>query len=209
MISKKIPTVLFLFSLVISSSHLKAQNLELMNASLQLLNSVNSSCNCDCTETLNINSPFFEGQLILKDETVYNGKISINQPYQNKLITILNLDNNYVPIDNDLIKDVIFRRTENENETETKFTNLNSDDRLYRLIFQNESLVRVYDSSNELLDNSLAGRIIIEENNIITDTWNFWSSSPKKDVINYLNNRDNTNYKRRDFESLNDLFAKL
>jgi len=209
MISKKIPTVLCLFILVISSSHLKAQNLELMNASLQLLNSVNNSCNCDCSEMLNINSTYFEGQLILKDETVYNGKISINQPYQNKLITILNIDNTYLPIDNGLIKDVIFRRTENENETETKFTNLNSDDRLYRLIFQNESLVRVYDSSNALLDNSLVGRIIIEENNTVTDTWNFWSSGPKKDVINYLNNRDNANYKRRDFESLNDLFVKL
>ncbi|WP_178985112.1 hypothetical protein [Winogradskyella helgolandensis] len=156
-----------------------------------------------------MNQPFYEGKIILKDSTVYIGKINVNQPFENKMITILNIDNNYTPIDNALIKEVHLEHTENKNLTETKFINLNSDERLYRLIYQNESLVTVYDSSNKLLDDLLVGRIIIKENNTLIDTWNFWSSGPKKDLINYINERDFTNFKQRNFKSLNDLFAKL
>ncbi|MBU2927073.1 hypothetical protein [Winogradskyella psychrotolerans] len=156
-----------------------------------------------------MNQPFYEGKIILKDSTVYTGKIAVNQPFENKMITILNIDKNYAPIDNALIKEVHLEHTENKNLTETKFINLNSDERLYRLIYQNESLVTVYDSSNKLLDDLLVGRIIIKENNTLTDTWSFWSSGPKKDLINYINERDFTNFKRRNFKSLNDIFAKL
>ncbi|WP_179319747.1 hypothetical protein [Winogradskyella helgolandensis] len=207
MILKKIYLLLALLLFTSFYFSLKAQNSDLINASLSLLNSVNNGC--DCCNTLNMNQPFYEGKIILKDNTVYTGKISVNQPFENKMITILNIDNNYTPIDNALIKEVHLEHTENKNLTETKFINLNSDERLYRLIYLNESLVTVYDSSNKLFDDLLVGRIIIKENNTLTDTWNFWSSGPKKDLINYINERDFTNFKQRDFESLNDLFAKL
>ncbi len=207
MILKKIYLLLALLLFTSFYFSLKAQNSDLISASLTLLNSVNNDC--DCCHTLNMNQPFYEGKIILKDSTVYIGKINVNQPFENKMITILNIDNNYTPIDNALIKEVHLEHTENKNLTETKFINLNSDERLYRLIYQNESLVTVYDSSNKLLDDLLVGRIIIKENNTLIDTWNFWSSGPKKDLINYINERDFTNFKQRNFKSLNDLFAKL
>ena len=55
----------------------------------------------------------------------------------------------------------------------------------------------------------LVGRVFIKENNILTDTFNFWSSGEKKDIINYINERDETKYKRGDFKSLDELFSKL
>lgn len=209
MISKKLHSLLILFLLVISSPNLKAQNLELINTSLQLLNSVNSNCNCDCIHTLDINHPFFEGKITLKDSTVLVGKISVNQYYQNRLITIFNNNDQYEPIDNEIIKDVNLRHDENQITKETKFQNISEDNRLYRLVHQKDSNISVYDSSDIPQENSLVGKVYVKENNSITDTWNFWTSGPKKDLINYLNDRDGTNYKRRDFKALDDLFAML
>ncbi|WP_418636708.1 hypothetical protein [Winogradskyella sp.] len=209
MISKKLHSLLILFLLVISSPNLKAQNLELINTSLQLLNSVNSNCNCDCIHTLDINHPFFEGKITLKDSTVLVGKISVNQYYQNRLITIFNNNDQYEPIDNEIIKDVNLRHDENQITKETKFQNISEDNRLYRLVHQKDSSISVYDSSDNPQENSLVGKVYVKENNSITDTWNFWTSGPKKDLINYLNDRDGTNYKRRDFKALDDLFAML
>ncbi|WP_225035810.1 hypothetical protein [Winogradskyella sp. SM1960] len=201
----KLSLISILFALISNSIYSQNKALELANA--LLISNLNSDCNCH--NTINTNQPFFEGKVILKDSSVYKGNISINQPFENKMFTILKIDNTYNPLENDLIKEVHLTHTEEETPKETKYINLNSDERLYRLIYKNDDLVSAYDASNEPFDKSLIGRIFIKENKTLTDTWNFWSSGPKKDVINYINDRDDTNYKRRDFESLNDLFAKL
>ncbi|WP_412561125.1 hypothetical protein [Winogradskyella sp. MIT101101] len=207
MISKNLPAFLLLFLIVIYSPSLKAQDLDLINANLLLINS--QSSDCDCCNTLDINKPFYEGEIVLKDSTVLIGKISVNQPFKNKLITIFKSDDDYEPIDNGTIKEVNLSYTQNKITKEIKFLNVNEDERLYRLVFQKGNNISVYDSSDKLKDNSLVGRVLVKENNVLTDTWNFWSSGSKKDLINYLNKRDGTDYKRRDFKSLDDLFAKL
>lgn len=209
MISKKLHTCLFFLLLVISTLSSKAQNFELINASLQLLNSANNSCSCDCIANLNTNVPFYEGKITLKDRTVLTGEISVNQQFQNTLITLFKSDDQYEAIANATIKDVSIFNSDTILTDVTKFVNINDDDRLYRLVYDNADETRVYDSSSKLTDTDLVGRIFIIKHNTLIDTWNFWSSGPKKDLINYLNDRDDTTYKRRDFESLTDLFAKL
>lgn len=206
MISKLLPKIVYtsVLFLLISSLHSQNKALGFINANALLLNSLNNDC--DCCNTLNINTPFFEGKIILKDSTILMGKISANQLYRNKLITILNVDDDYQAIDNKTIKEVVLISPEHK---ETKFFNLNNDERLYRLVYQKHTILSVYDASNKLQDNSLIGRILVKENNILTDTWNFWSSGSKKDLINYRNDRDNTNFKRRDCKSLDEIFAAL
>ncbi|NRR92587.1 hypothetical protein HSX10_13520 [Winogradskyella undariae] len=209
MISKKIHSFLLIFLLIVYSHNIKAQNLELINASLQLLNSINNSSNCECSQTLNIDRPLYDGKIILKDSTILTGRISVNHHFDNKMITVLNENYAYKLIDNEMIKEVEIINHENEITVETKFINLNKDEKLYRLVYQKNSKISIYDSSDSPQNNSLVGKVFVKENNIITDTWNFWTSGPKKDLINYLNDREGTNYKIRDFKSLNDLFVKL
>jgi hypothetical protein len=206
MLSKLLPKIAYIsvLFLLISSLHSQNKTLDLVNDNALLLTSLNNGC--DCCNTLNINTPFFEGKIILKDSTILIGKISINQLYQNNLIAILNVDNDYRAIDNKTIKEVVLLSPEHK---ETKFFNLNIDERLYRLVYQKHTIVSVYDASNKLQDNSLIGRLLVKENNMLTDTWNFWSSGPKNDLINYMNDRDNTNFKRRNFKSLDQIFAAL
>jgi hypothetical protein len=202
-LKKSHPFLVLLLSLLFITTS-KAQDFDALNASLLLLNISNN--NCDCGNNLNTNRPFYDGKIILNNSTILEGKISVNQSFKSKMITIFNSADNYEPIDNKLIKEVVLLSTENK---VTKFFNLNNDERLYRLVHQKDTLVSVYDSSNKLQDNSLIGRILIIENNTLTDTWNFWSSGPKKDLINYLNDRDDTTFKRRDFKCLDELFAKF
>lgn len=209
MILKKLHTVLFLFIFAIFSFNLKAQDLDLINTNILLINSLDNSCDCDCSNTLDISKPFYNGNIILNDDTVLNGQVSINHLFNNNRITIYYNDNTYEPIDNDLIKEVNISHQKNEIISETTFFNLNNDGKLYRLVYQKDSEISVYDSSTNPEENSLIGRVYVKENDTIIDTWNFWSSGSKKDLINYLNDRDGTNYKRRDFKSLDDLFSML
>jgi hypothetical protein len=108
------------------------------------MNSINSSS--DCNSYLNINQTFYEGKVILKDSSTLKGKISVNQLFENKLITILNTDNEYQPINNQKIKEVVLFH---EDGKISKFLNLNKDERLYRLVFKKNNKVSLYDSSDE------------------------------------------------------------
>jgi hypothetical protein len=194
-----------LFSIVTCICYSQNKSLELIN-SLSLLSNNLDSDTCDY---VNLNKPSFDGQIVLKDSTILIGELILNQTYKNKLITILNTDNDPKLIDNNTIKEVILLNSNNSKEPTTKFFKINDDNKLYRLVYTNKNQLYVYDSSNKPFDNSLEGRVFIEENNILTDTWNFWSPGAKKDIINYLNKRDGTNYKRREFKSLDALFSKL
>lgn len=201
-------TKLFFIGFLLSfmfTMHSQNKNLELINASLLLLNSVNSDC--DCNNCLAINQPFYKGKIILKDSTILIGEIRVNQPFDNKLVSIFYTNEEYSVIANKKIKEIIF--TAPDVSKETKFISIIDDDVLYRQIYKKDSSLSVYDSSSKPFHDKLVGKVYIEENSTLIDTWNFWSSSSKKDVINYLNERDATNYKNRDFKSLDQLFAKL
>ena len=129
---------------LMSNTYSQNKNSELLNTYTFLMNSINSSS--DCNSYLNINQTFYEGKVILKDSSTLKGKISVNQLFENKLITILNTDNEYQPINNQKIKEVVLFH---EDGKISKFLNLNKDERLYRLVFKKNNKVSLYDSSDE------------------------------------------------------------
>lgn len=191
----------------LSFNSFSQDKLQLINNLLILSNNLNESC---CGSYFNTNQPFFDGVIILQDDTTLKGRLSLNQPFKNKYVSILEKDGVFQLIDNINIKEVTFFENENNETLETKFTIILDDEKLYRTVFDNGTNIVVYDSFSEPFNGKkLEGKVLVKDEDELTDTWNFWTSGPKKDIINYLNQRDGTTYKRRDFKTLEDLFAKL
>ncbi|WP_418509349.1 hypothetical protein [Corallibacter sp.] len=150
---------------------------------------------------------FFKGEIHLKNGDVLTGDISLNNLCEHGYSAILSQNNNQRIISNKDIKNAVLYT--DDNHAKTVFTVINDDDILYREVFNNHDNVVVYDSSVYPYENKLAETVFVKENNTLTNTFDFWTSGPKKDLINYINNRDGVNYKRRDFKSLDAVFAKL
>jgi hypothetical protein len=153
---------------------------------------------------------FYEGKINLKDNNSIDGSISINNKRYGKYLTIVRTKDSCIFIPNTKINSVILYENNKNTTVETKFEALNNDNKLYRQVFHNDKKnITIYDSSKKPYRNRLGYGVYVKENGLTTYTYNFWSSGPKKDLINYLNKRDKTKYKRRDFKSIDDLFQKI
>lgn len=158
----------------------------------------------------NDSTHFYNGTLTLNNTKTINGKFSINH-YKNETYSVIYKEEDkyrYIPTDS--IKSVtLFEKEKNDITNKTLFIKIKGDSKLYRMISDEAYQVKLFDSATKPFDGLLIGDVFVEENDSITNTYNFWSSGPKQDVINYINKRSNAKYKRRDFKTINDLVLKL
>ncbi|WP_299225793.1 hypothetical protein [uncultured Psychroserpens sp.] len=154
----------------------------------------------------NDNISFFDGTIKLNNNDVLNGRVSINHIKDQKLSVILKSEHKTKYIPNQDIKEVILN---NKDGVKTKFITLTNDNKLYREIFSNTNNVTVYDTSKHPFDGRLIGEVLIDNDGTLINTYDFWASGPKQGLINYVSKRDGIKYKRRDFKSLQELFAIL
>lgn len=151
--------------------------------------------------------PFFKGVIHLKSGDSLAGELSLNNFENKEYSTILQQKNKQVVISNQTIKEVILYA--DNTSSKTKFYAIKEDQQLYREVYKKDKETIVYDSSNQPFEGKLISSVYVQQNGKLIDTFNFWTSGPKKDLVNYLNKRDGKKYKNRDFKSLDDLFAKL
>ncbi|MDG5491753.1 hypothetical protein [Psychroserpens sp. SPM9] len=153
---------------------------------------------------------FFDGEIHLKTEEVLKGDISVNRINEHqKYAAIIRIENECFYIANTKIKEVYLYERIDKRDTKTKFVTINGHHKLFREVYKKDTETIVYDLMDKPFDGKILNDVHIMENGNLLSIFNFWTSGPKKDLINYLNKRDNKNYKRRDFKSLEQLFATL
>lgn len=152
---------------------------------------------------------FFEGKLILENNEVLTGNISINHNNKEDYETILQTDKGYAYISNEDIASITLFGSENDELYESEFVKFENSNKFYRELYKKDDANAIYDLLEQPFDNKTMNDVYVLEDNELISINNFWSSGPKKDVINYINKRDGTNYKRKDFETLNELLSKL
>ena len=199
MISKSLFKQLALIIILSISFTSQAQEVDLNYINLQTI----------IFNNLNDETSFYEGEVNLKNNTSLTGLISINHKRNGKYITIIKNNDECHYISNQEIYNVSLLNKDNKSETQTSFLQINEDGKLYRLVYQNNDGTSVYDTSTKPFNNLLIGEVIVKENNELYFIFDFWTSGPKKDLINYINERDGKAYKRRHFKSLDTLFACL
>lgn len=151
---------------------------------------------------------FFDGKINLNNNDSLIGQISVNHKKNGEYSTIFRHNDSCTFVPNKTIKAVTL--FEQDRKSETKFRFINDSNKLYREIFYNEKKnISVYDTSDKPFNDKLIAEVFVKENDTIINTFDFWTSGPKKDLINYLRKRDGIKYKRRDFDSLQDLFETL
>ena len=152
---------------------------------------------------------FFEGKLILENNEVLTGNISINHNNKEDYETILQTDKGYAYISNEDIASIMLFGSESDELYESEFVKFENNNKFYRELYKKDDANAIYDLLEQPFDNKTMNDVYVLEDNELISINNFWSSGPKKDVINYINKRDGTNYKRKDFETLNELLSKL
>ena len=160
----------------------------------------------------NSNTTYFhEGTVTLSNATTIKGRFSLNH-YKDDTYTVIHNDEDgerhYISTDS-IQSVVLFRKEKNDITDKTLFVKVKGDSKLYRIISKNTDQVILFDSATKPFSGLLIGDVFVKENDSIINTYNFWSSGPKQDVINYINKRDNTKYRRRDFKTINDLVVQL
>ncbi|WP_298903895.1 hypothetical protein [uncultured Psychroserpens sp.] len=200
MASKILIKSIFLLCITLSFTNLQAQQHEVELLGLETIQF--STINNDDVY-------YYTGQIRLKDQQTFNGLISINHKRYKDYTTILKTKDKCVYIPNENIDTVILYKDDNRDYTETTFVSIKGHDKLFREIYKKDNSTIVYDLLKKPFDGKIMNDIYIKENGKLVSIFNFWSSGPKKDLINYINKRDTKTYKRRDFKSLKDLFAKL
>lgn len=149
---------------------------------------------------------FYDGQLILSNNDTISGSISLNHFKKDGYVTKFEDDKGLRPIFNKDISQVILTHTDkNGNTTQTLFLKLDDSLKFYRVL--KEGSVTVFDSSVRPYNGNLVASVLIKSDEEIIDTFNFWTSGPKQDLINYLNEREGTSYKRRDFKSVDEIIS--
>lgn len=149
---------------------------------------------------------FYDGQLILSNNDTISGSISLNHFKKDGYVTKFEDDKGLRPIFNKDISQVILTHTDkNGNTTQTLFLKLDDSLKFYRVL--KEGSVTVFDSSVRPYNGNLVASVLIKSDEEIIDTFNFWSSGPKQDLINYLNEREGTSCKRRDFKSVDEIIS--
>ena len=73
--------------------------------------------------------------------------------------------------------------------------------KLYRLIA--DCKTPVFDNLLFVDENKgkISNELFIKENKNLTSTFNFWTSTAKKDLVNYINKRFGTSFKSKNFKN--------
>ena len=152
---------------------------------------------------------YYDGQVNLKNNQTVKGLISINQRRYKSYVTILKTEKDCIYIPNNSIDNVVLYEDNSRDYKQTSFVSIKGHDKLLREVYKKDDKTIVYDMLKKPFDGKTMNDIYIKENDKLVSIFNFWSSGSKKDLINYINKRDDKTYRRRDFKSLKDLFAKL
>ncbi|WP_458626252.1 hypothetical protein [Winogradskyella sp. PC D3.3] len=157
----------------------------------------------------NLDYDFFDGEITMKTNETISGRVSLNHIDNQQYAVILQTADGCTYIPNEDISSVTLFDIDKGEIVATKFVALKGYDKLFRELYIKDADTAIYDLLETPYDSKIIDNLYIKENNTLVRIDDFWTSGPKKDLINYINNRDFTNYKRKDFKSINDLFAKL
>ncbi|WP_299335537.1 hypothetical protein [uncultured Psychroserpens sp.] len=202
MITKTLHKTCILLVILSFSNLVEAQNTEQQILQTNLLT-------LQFLEANNNDSKFYDGEIYLKNQDTLRGSISLNHAKAKTYAAILSTDDGYEYISNQEIESVVLYGEYRDQALSSRFVPLKDHELLYREVYKKDEHTAIYDGSTNPFRGILVGRVLVKDHNTIEDIFNFWASGPKKDLINYINKRDNKNYKRRDFKTIEDLFAKL
>ncbi len=147
---------------------------------------------------------FYQGEVILNNKTVVKGLVSINHRQKQQLVTIVKSTDNISYIPNSEIELVTISKSNNNNRTENSFEKIDTSGKLYRIVGNGKR--KIYDESSKPTTN-LVGEVFIKDGLNIISLYNFWSSGPKQDLVNYINKRDNKDFTKRDFNTIDELIS--
>lgn len=159
--------------------------------------------------TINDEIYFYDGLINLKNNEILEGSISLNHIKDGKYSVILRTKDSCTYISNEDIEDVVLLEKNKHNVSQTRFVLLENHQKLLRELYFKDSENAIYDAMEKPFDGSVMNDVYVKENGSLIRLFDFWTSGPKKALINYINKRDNKKYKRRDFKSLEQLFATL
>ncbi|QRM90002.1 hypothetical protein FG167_12435 [Lacinutrix sp. WUR7] len=153
------------------------------------------------------NKPYL-GEMTLKNGDFIEGYLSLNNPVGDNYVVIYYTENDSKIYPVDTIDEVKLYKTDNTN-ADTVFKTIENEKALLREVYNNNGDVAVYDTAISPFNNKLSGSVYVKENDALINTWFFWTSGPKHDLLRYIRNKDGVRYKRKDFESLDDLLQKV
>ena len=200
-ITQRIAALVLLLFMITANGQTKHKS----NSSLLALETLNL---ITFFNTLNAHpNDFYKGEMTLTDGTILIGYFSLNNSSTDNYVVLHDDGETYHYYCKDEINDVMLYNPNSDSNTVFEF--IKDDGKLYRKVYDNNKNVIVYDTANYPFDNTLVDQVIIDVDNQLIETWNFWTSGPKHDLIKYLRDRDNIRYKRNQFKSLDDIFEKL
>lgn len=149
---------------------------------------------------------FYDGTVTLNNNEVLTGAISLNLKTNKTYFTVIDDGTSirYIP-NTEIAQIALINKNNTALGTESVFEKLGDGSRLYRRIAKGS--VAVYDSSSRPFEGNMVSGVFIKDDNKVHSIFNFWTSGAKQDLLNYINKRDNTKYKRSDFKSVTDLIA--
>lgn len=148
---------------------------------------------------------FYEGKLLLTNSDTLSGLVSLNFSKDRKYFTQVKDGGNLHVISNGEISKVILYATYKGQKAATNFEKLSDDGKFYRILGVGE--VTVYDCSIRPFTGNIVSEVFVKEHNSVRSLFNFWSSGAKQDLVDYINEKENKKFKKRDFKSAEELIA--
>ncbi|MGB3607833.1 MAG: hypothetical protein WA775_11410 [Psychroserpens sp.] len=156
------------------------------------------------------NSPsFYFGNINLKNNQVLKGDISLNKRQNNEYAAILRNEDGLEYILNSEIESITLIENTYDTGLSTRFVPLKNQEKLFRQLYLKDSENAIYDLLEKPFDGRVMNDVYVLNNNELISIYNFWHSGPKADLLHYFEDRDKKAYKRRDFKTLDTLFAQL
>lgn len=146
---------------------------------------------------------FNEGEIILNDKTTIKSLININFRKKEGLVTLTKIDNKISYIPNSEILLVTISSTNKDTVITDSFERINESGKLYRIVGTGKR--KIYDESTKPITGYLVGAIFVKDESKAQSLYNFWSSGPKQDLIDYINKRDHKVFTKKDFKNMDDL----
>jgi|GEM_PF-3574418 len=147
---------------------------------------------------------YYPGKIILKSKDTLIGMVSLNYRIKENFSALFDDGIQAIKIPNESIGKIVLADKHN---SLTEFESIDNSKLLYRVLYSGK--MKIYDSSSRPQNGSLVSGVFIKEDDRVQNLFNFWSSGPKQDLIDYINKRDNEHFKRRDFKTTDEIFAYL
>jgi len=147
---------------------------------------------------------YYSGKIILKSQDTLTGMVSLNYRIKENFSALFDDGAQEIKIPNESIGKIVLT---DGNNSLTEFESIDNSKLLYRVLYSGK--MKIYDSSSRPQNGSLVSGVFIKEGNQVQRLFNFWSSGPKQDLIDYINKRDNEHFRRRDFKTTDEIFAYL